>query len=79
MLKFLFVAWIFNFRIFLTDFSPEFKFIGFSHLDELLCLQYMDRKLEMCSLYNNLNCNTIAPVVPDMSQTIHESLILQIR
>jgi len=38
----------------------------------------MDKKLKMFSLYNNLNCNTIAPVALDMSQTVHESLILQI-
>ena len=44
MLKFLHVARIFNFRIFLSDLSPDFKHVVLSHLDELLGLQYMVEK-----------------------------------
>jgi len=49
MLKFLHVARIFNFRIFLADLSLDFKYVILSHLDELLSLRYMVGKLSMSS------------------------------
>jgi hypothetical protein len=49
MLKFLHVAQIFNFRVFLANLSPNFKHVVLSHLDELLGLRYMVRKLQMSS------------------------------
>jgi hypothetical protein len=45
MLKFLHVARIFNFRIFLADLSHDFKHVVLSHLNELLGLQYIVGKL----------------------------------
>jgi hypothetical protein len=49
MLKFLHVAQISNFRIFLADLSPNFKHVVLSNLDELLGLWYMVGKLQMSS------------------------------
>ena len=45
MLKFLYVARISNFHIFLADLSLDLKHVILSHLDALLGLQYMVRKL----------------------------------
>jgi hypothetical protein len=63
MLKFLHVAWIFNFRTFLADFNLDFKHILF-RLDELLGLPYMVGKLGMFSFQLNLNSNNIPLVAP---------------
>jgi hypothetical protein len=75
MLKFLNVSRIFNFRMFLIDFSPDFKHVVFSHLDELLGLPYVVGKLEMSSFRLNLNRNKIPHVTSYMSQIIHEYLV----
>jgi hypothetical protein len=45
MLKFLYVAQISNFRIFLTDLCSDLKHVVLSRLDELLGLRYMVEKL----------------------------------
>jgi len=45
MLKFLHVAQIFYFRIFLVDLNPNFKHVVLSRLDKLLGPQYMVEKL----------------------------------
>jgi hypothetical protein len=75
MLKFLHVARISNFHIFLADLSHDFKHIIFSCQDELLGLRYMVGKLQMSSFQNNFKRNKVLPVAPDMSQTVHESLV----
>jgi hypothetical protein len=54
MLKFLYVARISNFHIFLADLSHDFKHIIFSCQDALLRLRYMIGKLQMSSFQNNL-------------------------
>jgi len=78
MLKFLHVVRIFNVRTFLVDFSPDFKHVVLSCLDELLCVPYMIWKIDMSSFQNNFNRNKIFPVALDMSQIIHEGLVQQI-
>jgi len=75
MLKFIHVTLISNFHTFLTDFSPNFKHIVLSHLDELLVLPYMVENLEMYNFQTNLNCSKILLVLLDMSQTVHECLV----
>ena len=75
MLKFFHVARIFNFCIFLTDLSPDFKHVILSHLDELLGLQYVVGMFQMSSFYRNFNRSKIPPVTLDMSQTVHEGLV----
>ena len=80
MLKFLHVAWIFNFCIFLADLvlisnmslSPDFKHIVLSRLDKLLGLRYIAGKFQMSSFYPNLNQRKIPPIALDMSQTVHD-------
>jgi hypothetical protein len=49
MQKIIHVAQISNFRIFLVDFSPDFKHIVLSRLDELLGLSYIVGKFEISS------------------------------
>jgi hypothetical protein len=76
MLKFLHVAWIFNFCIFLTDLSHDFKHVVLSRLDELLgLLRYIVGKFQMSSFYPNFNRSQIPPVALDMSQTVHGGLV----
>jgi hypothetical protein len=78
MLKFLNVVRIFNFHIFLVDFSLDFKHVVLSCLDELPCLLYMVEILEMSSFQHNLNRRK-TPLVPlDMSQIEHEDLVWKI-
>jgi len=72
MLKFLHVAWIFDFCIFLADLSPDFKYVVLSRLDELLGLRYIVGKFQMSSFYLNFNRRKIPPVALNMSQTVHE-------
>jgi len=55
MLKFFHVARIFNFCILLVDFSPNFKHVILSHLDELLNLTYMVGNHNMYGFHPNLN------------------------
>jgi hypothetical protein len=78
MLKFLHVAWIFNFCIFLVDLNPDFKHIILSCLDELLGLQYMVGNFQMYSFYPNFNRSKIPSVALDMSQTVYEGLVWHI-
>jgi hypothetical protein len=75
MLKFLHVAWISIFCIFLANLSLDFKHVVLSHLDELLSPQYMVEKFQMSSFYPNFNRSKIPPVTLDMSQTVHECLV----
>jgi len=75
MLKFLHVARISNFLIFLADLSLDFKHVVLFHLDELLSLWYMVEKLQMSSFQPNFNCSKISSLAPDISQTVHESLV----
>jgi len=67
MLKFLYVARIFNFRILLADLSPDFKHVIFSRLNKLLGLRYIVGKLQISSFQPNFNRNKIPPVAPNMS------------
>jgi hypothetical protein len=62
------VAWIFDFRIFLADFSLDFKHFVLPRLDELLGLPYMVGNIEMSSFQPNLNRSKIPPVASDMSK-----------
>ena len=78
MLKFLHVAWISNFCIFLADLSPDFKYVVLYRLDELLNVQYMVGKFQMFTFYPNFNQSKISPVIVDMSQTVHEGLVWHI-
>jgi hypothetical protein len=78
MFKFLHVAWISNFYIFLADLSLDFIHVILSHLDELLGLRYMVGKLQMSCFHPNFNHITISPVAPDISQTVHEGLVWHI-
>jgi hypothetical protein len=75
MLKFLHVAWISNFCIFLADLSPDFKHAVLSYLDELLDLRYIVGKFQMSSFYPNFNRSKISPVALNMSQTVHKCLV----
>jgi hypothetical protein len=75
MLKFLNVSQIFNFRMFLINFSPDFKHVVLSRLDKLLGLSYIVGKFEMSSFQPNLNRNKISHVASYISQTIHEGLV----
>jgi hypothetical protein len=75
MLKFFYVARIFNFSIFLANLSFDFKHIVLSHLDELLVLQYMIGKLHISSFQPNFNKSKILLVAPDMSQIVYEGLV----
>jgi hypothetical protein len=67
MLKFLYVVRVFNFRIFLTDLSPDFKHVILSRLDKLLGLRYIVGKLQISSFQPNFNRNKIPPIAPYMS------------
>jgi len=78
MLKFLHVAWIFNFCIFLADLSPDFKHVVLSRLNELLGLRYMVGKFQMSSFYPNFNRSKIPPIALDISQTVHECIVWHI-
>jgi hypothetical protein len=75
MVKFLHVAWISNFCIFLADLSADFKHVILSRLDELLGLRYIVGKFQMSSFYPNFNRSKIPPVALDMSQTVYEVLV----
>jgi hypothetical protein len=75
MQKIIHVVRISNFRIFLVDFSPDFKHIVLSRLDELSDLSYMVGKFEISSSQPNMNNSKISPVYPDMSQIVHGSLV----
>jgi len=78
MLKSLHVAWISNFCIFLAVLSPDFKYVGLSHFNELLGLRYIVGKFQMSSFYTNFNRSKIPSVALDMSQTVHEGLVWHI-
>jgi len=52
---------------FFADFSPDFKHLILSRLDELLSLLYMVEKLEMFSFQPSSNHRTIPPVALDMT------------
>jgi hypothetical protein len=56
-------------------FSPDFKHVVLSRLDELLRLRYIVGKFQMFSSYPNFNRSKISPIALDMSQTIHEGLV----
>jgi hypothetical protein len=75
MQKIIHVAQISNFRIFLVDFSPDFKHIVFFRLNELLGLSYMVGKFEISSFQPNMNNIKISLVYSDMSQIVHGSLV----
>jgi hypothetical protein len=75
MLKFLHVDRIFNFRIFLADFNPNFKQVVFSRLDELMRLQYTVGIIEISSFHLNFNSNKTSRVALDMSQIVYEDLV----
>jgi len=62
MLKFLHIAWIFNFCILLADLSSDFKHVVLFCLDELLGLRYIVGKFQMFSFYSNFNQSKISPV-----------------
>ena len=72
MLKLLNVIQIFNFHIFLVDFSFDFKHVALFYFDELLGLLYM---IKISSFQNNLNHSKTPLITLDMSQTIHEYLV----
>jgi hypothetical protein len=78
MLKFLHVAWISNFCIFLADLSPDFKHVVLSRFNELLGLRYIVGKFQMSNFYTNFNRSKILSVALDMSQTVHEGLVWHI-
>jgi len=78
MLKFIYIAWISNFCIFLTDLSPDFKHVVLSRLDELLDLQYIVGNFQMSSFYPNFNRSKISLVALDMSQTVHKDIVWHI-
>ena len=78
MLKFFYVAWIFNFCIFLVDLSYDFKHVVLSYLDELLGLWYIVEKFQMSNFYPNFNRSKISPVTLDISQTVHDGLVWHI-
>ena len=75
MLKFLYMAKIFNFRTFLVDFNPNFNHVVLSRLDELLDLIYIVGNLKMSSFQPNLNNKKIPPVALYISQVVNKSLI----
>jgi hypothetical protein len=52
---------------FFADFSPNFKHVVRSRLEELLSLPYMVEKLEMFSFQPSLYRRTIPPVALDMT------------
>jgi hypothetical protein len=74
MLKFLHVAQISNFRIFLANLCSDLKHVVLSHLDELLGLRYMVEKLQMFSFLPNFNCIKSPPIALDISQTLYKGL-----
>jgi len=78
MLKFLLVAWISNFCIFLAEFNFDFKHVALTRLDELLCLPYMIENLKISSFQHNLNCNKIPLVALNMSSIVYEDPVWQI-
>jgi hypothetical protein len=78
MLKFFHINRISNFHKFLVDFNDDFKHVALSHLDKLLGLPYMVRKLEISSSQSNLSRKTILHSTSNMSQTLHEGLVCQI-
>jgi len=78
MLKFLCIAKIFNFCIFLTYSSPDLKHVVLPHLHAILDLRYMVGKFQMSSFQLNFNYGKIPPVALDMSQTVYEGLVLHI-
>jgi len=78
MLKLLYATQIFNFRIFLTYLSPDLNHVVLPYLDALLNLRYMVGKFQISSFQPNFNCGKIPPVALDMSQTVHEGLVLHI-
>jgi len=57
------------------SFSPDFKHVVLSRLDELLGLRYIVGKFQMFSFYLNFNRSKIPQVALDMSQTVHEGLV----
>ena len=57
------------------SFSPDFKHVVLSRLDELLGLRYIVGKFQMSSFYLNFNRSKIPHVALDMSQTVHEDLV----
>jgi hypothetical protein len=67
MLKFLYIARIFNFHILLADLSPDFKHVIFSRLNKLFGLRCIVGKLQISSFQPNFNRNKIPPVAPNMS------------
>jgi hypothetical protein len=75
MLKFLHVARIFNFHIFLADFNPDFKQVVFSRLHKLISLQYTVGIIEISSSHLNFNSNKTPLVALDMSQIVYEDLV----
>jgi hypothetical protein len=75
MLKFLHVARIFNFHIFLADFNPNFKRVVFSLLNELMSLQYTVGIIEISSFHLNFNSNKTLRIALDMSQIVYDDLV----
>ena len=59
MLKFLLIARIYNFCMFLADLSLDFKHVVLFRLYELLGLQYIVGKFQISSFQPNLNWNKI--------------------
>jgi len=57
------------------SFSPNFKHVILSHLNELLDLQYIVGKFQKYSFYPNFNRSKIPPVTLNMSQIVHEDIV----
>jgi hypothetical protein len=71
MLKFLHVAQISNFCMFLADLNHDFKHVVLSRL-------YIVDKFYMSSFQPNLNWNRIQLVVLDMSKTVYKDIVWHI-
>ena len=61
-----------------VDFIYDFKDVVLSHMDELLSLLYMDRKLQMFNFHHNLSYNKIPYIMLHMVQRLHGGLVWQI-
>jgi len=57
------------------SFSPNFKHVILSYLNELLDLQYIVGKFQKYSFYPNFNRSKIPPVTLNMSQIVHEDIV----
>jgi hypothetical protein len=67
MLKFLYIARIFNSCTFLASLSANFKHVILYHINDVLDLKYMVGNNEMSSFHPNLNLRKTSLVAPNMS------------